>query len=168
MHTYTAAVADTLTCSQPSLSYQELSTQADILRVLRTVTSHHAHLKPVYEDVSGHQDRYKPWWQLTLAEQLNCVCDGLAKATVFRSIQQLGSRKPFYNSLGAGSVFRLWCQAHFGRQQSCPVLSWRGRSACFLHCPTGYYGKEFQQRHRCFAGPKTVFTKWLGQPSTQF
>jgi hypothetical protein len=35
-------------------------------------------------------------WRLTLAEQLNCVCDGLAKAAVFRSIQQLGSRKePF-------------------------------------------------------------------------
>ena len=80
--------------------------QADILRVLRTVTSHHTHLKPVYEHVSGHQDRYKPWWRLTLAEQLNCVCDGLAKAAVFRSIQQLGSRKePFILPLERAAVF---------------------------------------------------------------
>ena len=82
------------------------ASQADILRVLRTVTSHHTHLKPVYEHVSGHQDRYKPWWRLTLAEQLNCVCDGLAKAAVFRSIQQLGSRKePFILPLERAAVF---------------------------------------------------------------
>ena len=82
------------------------ASQADILRVLWSVTSHHTHLKPVYEHVSGHQDRYKPWWRLTLAEQLNCVCDGLAKAAVFRSIQQLGSRKePFILPLERAAVF---------------------------------------------------------------
>ena len=82
------------------------ASQADILRVLRTVTSHYAHLKPVYEHVSGHQDRYKLWWQLTLAEQLNCVCDGLAKAAVFRSIQQRDSRNErFLLPLERAAVF---------------------------------------------------------------
>ena len=60
----------------------------------------------MYEHVSGHQDRYKLWWQLTLAEQLNRVCDGLAKAAVFRIIQQRDSRtERFLLPLERAAVF---------------------------------------------------------------
>ena len=61
------------------------SSQADILRVLRTIKSNHK-LQLTYEHVDSHQDRKKLWWQLTLEEQLNCVCDYLAKSAVSRSM----------------------------------------------------------------------------------
>src|SRR6056300_803772 len=44
-------------------------------------------LKCLYRHVDAHQDRHKLWWQLTLEEQLNCVCDSLAKAAVSRSME---------------------------------------------------------------------------------
>ena len=43
-------------------------------------------LKLTYEHVAAHQDKTKTWWQLTLKEQLICVCNGLAKAAVYRSL----------------------------------------------------------------------------------
>jgi hypothetical protein len=58
--------------------------QADLLRVLRTLT-YCNELQLRYEHVDAHQDRKKLWWQLTLEEQLNCVCDDLAKKAVRRS-----------------------------------------------------------------------------------
>ena len=42
-----------------------------------------------YEHVDSHQDKHKLWWHLTLEEQLNCVCDGLAKKAVHRSMTRL-------------------------------------------------------------------------------
>ena len=41
----------------------------------------------VYDHVKGHMDRYLLWHQLTLEQQLNCVCDGLAKTAVARCIR---------------------------------------------------------------------------------
>ena len=46
--------------------------------------------------MSGHQYRHKPWWKLTLAEQLNCVCDGLAKAAVTHSMMDANPRRDKY------------------------------------------------------------------------
>ena len=51
--------------------------QADVLRVLRTIKLRQM-LKPTYEHVAAHQDKKITWWQLSLEEQLNCVCNGLA------------------------------------------------------------------------------------------
>ena len=61
------------------------ASQADVLRVIRTIRLDQL-LKPTYEHVYGHQDRKKLWWNLPLEAQLNCVCDGLAKAAVSRSL----------------------------------------------------------------------------------
>ena len=46
-----------------------------------------------YEHVDSHQDKKRFWWQLSLEEQLNCVCDGLAKAAVYRSMAGRAARK---------------------------------------------------------------------------
>ncbi len=37
-----------------------------------------------YQHVKAHQDAIKPWWMLTLEEQLNVICDKLAKEAVLR------------------------------------------------------------------------------------
>ena len=39
-----------------------------------------------YEWVESHQDRYKFWFQLSLTQQLNCLCDSLAKNAVHLSL----------------------------------------------------------------------------------
>ena len=36
--------------------------------------------------MDAHQDEKKLWWQMSLAEQLNCVCDSLAKLAVRESM----------------------------------------------------------------------------------
>ena len=69
--------------------------QADVLRVLRTIKLRQT-LKPTYEHVAAHQDKKKTWWQLSLEEQLNCVCDGLAKAAVYRSLMDETPRSNTY------------------------------------------------------------------------
>jgi len=63
------------------------ASQADLLRAIRTLKTNQA-LKLTYEHVDSHQDRHKLWWQLTLEEQLNCVCDGLAKAAIVASMER--------------------------------------------------------------------------------
>ena len=35
-----------------------------------------------YKHVNAHQDKIKPWRELTLSEQLNVLCDGLANRSV--------------------------------------------------------------------------------------
>ena len=56
--------------------------------------------------MSGHQDRHKPWWKLTLVEQLNCVCDGLAKAAVTHSMMDASPRRDKYLlPLGHAAVY---------------------------------------------------------------
>jgi hypothetical protein len=35
-----------------------------------------------YKHVKAHQDKLKPWRELTLSEQLNVLCDGLANRAV--------------------------------------------------------------------------------------
>ena len=37
--------------------------------------------------MQSHQDKYKLWSELTIEQQLNCVCDTLAKSAVTRSLQ---------------------------------------------------------------------------------
>ena len=69
--------------------------QADVLRVLQTIKLKQT-LQPIYEHVSAHQDKKKTWCQLTLEEQFNCVCDGLAKAAVARSMMDALPRKCSY------------------------------------------------------------------------
>ena len=44
-------------------------------------------IKLEYEWVQSHQDKYKLWSELTIEQQLNCVCDTLAKSAVTRSLQ---------------------------------------------------------------------------------
>jgi hypothetical protein len=51
---------------------------ADILHSLKA-TKHTFTGKFAYVHVYGHMDRYLLWHQLSLPQQLNCVCDMLAK-----------------------------------------------------------------------------------------
>ena len=71
------------------------ASQADCLRVLRTIKMDQT-FKAKYQYVSSHQDCHKLWWQLSLVEQLNCVCNGLAKAAVTRSLMSATPRKDKY------------------------------------------------------------------------
>jgi hypothetical protein len=42
-----------------------------------------------YDHVSGHQDRHRLWWQCSQVEQLYCICDGLVKVMVTRSMMNV-------------------------------------------------------------------------------
>ena len=46
-----------------------------------------------HEHVDSHMDRVRLWHQLSLEQQLNCLCDNLAKMAVAHSIHQ-GLRHP--------------------------------------------------------------------------
>ncbi len=39
-----------------------------------------------YVHIYGHMDQYLPWDQLSLMQQLNCVCDTLAKQALTQAI----------------------------------------------------------------------------------
>ncbi len=43
----------------------------------------------IYEHVRAHQDNLKPWSMLTLMEQLNVICDELAKGAVLRYLTDI-------------------------------------------------------------------------------
>ena len=61
--------------------------RADIKRVLRNLK---AVIKGTmqYEWVPSHQDKYKLWHQLPIEQQLNCMCDTLAKKAVADSLHK--------------------------------------------------------------------------------
>ena len=61
------------------------ASQADIKRVLRNVKTK-LRVSFAYEWVQAHQDNIKLWHQFTLLQQLNCICDTLAKVAVTRSL----------------------------------------------------------------------------------
>jgi hypothetical protein len=42
-----------------------------------------------YEHVKAHKDDLKPWSMLTLVEQLNVICDELAKGAVLRYLSDI-------------------------------------------------------------------------------
>ena len=62
--------------------------EADIKRSLRNIKTTMITTFE-YEWVESHQDRYKLWHQLTLVQQLNCLCDTLAKRAVADSLDPL-------------------------------------------------------------------------------
>ena len=64
------------------------ASQADIKRCFRNVKTGLC-AKLVYEWVESHQDRLKLWFQLSLEQQLNCLCDTLAKEAVTMSLADL-------------------------------------------------------------------------------
>jgi len=87
-------ISVTICCDNQSALYKSGETprrvpvgakQADIQRAMRNVKMK-ADCAVTYEWVAGHQDRHKCWEQLTIEQQLNCLCDLLAKAAVSRSI----------------------------------------------------------------------------------
>ena len=59
---------------------------ADVLRSIR-FTRNELTIKLSYEHVNGHMDRSLLWHQMNLEQQLNCICDNLAKTAVSRSIR---------------------------------------------------------------------------------
>ena len=77
------------------------ASQADCLRVLQTIKMDQT-IKAKYQHVSGHQDCHKLWWQLSLVEQLNCVCNGMAKAAVIRSCMDATPRKDSVGNIPNG------------------------------------------------------------------
>jgi hypothetical protein len=51
-------------------------------------TKHTFKGKFTYLHVYGHMDKYLLWHQLSLIQQLNCVCDTLAKQAVTLAMTQ--------------------------------------------------------------------------------
>ena len=68
------------------------ASQADIKHVLRN-TKTKLKVSFDYKWVRAHQDDYKLWHQLTLLQQLNCICDTLAKSAVTHSLSPTASRR---------------------------------------------------------------------------
>ncbi len=54
---------------------------SDLHRTIRTM-KHLVQTTFRYKHINAHQDRLKPWRELTLSEQLNVLCDGLANRAV--------------------------------------------------------------------------------------
>jgi len=54
---------------------------SDLHRTIRTL-KHLVRYEFRYKHVKAHQDKIKPWRELTLSEQLNVSCDGLANRAV--------------------------------------------------------------------------------------
>jgi hypothetical protein len=54
---------------------------SDLHRTIRTL-KHLARFDLSYKHVKAHQDKHKPWRELTLLEQLNVLCDDLANRAV--------------------------------------------------------------------------------------
>ena len=72
------------------LSYQlcrikPIAKCADIRRSLRS-TKLGLNGKLIYEHVYGHMDDYLLWHQMTTVQQMNCVCDTLAKGAIKTAI----------------------------------------------------------------------------------
>ena len=59
--------------------------EADIKRSLRNIKTTMVTMFE-YEWVQSHQDRYKLWHQISLVQQLNYLCDTLAKRAVANSL----------------------------------------------------------------------------------
>ena len=57
------------------------ASRADCFCALWTIKMNHI-IKVTYYRVSVHQDRHRLWWQVSLVEQLNYVCNELMKAAV--------------------------------------------------------------------------------------
>ena len=68
---------------------------ADLLRCLRS-SKLALDVDISYCHVPSHMDRYLLWHQLNLAQQLNCMCDNLAKGAVHRSMRPDSPRDPDY------------------------------------------------------------------------
>jgi hypothetical protein len=47
-----------------------------------------------YNHMSGHMDDYLLWHQLSLTQQLNCVCDTLAKGAIKKALLQRYQKRP--------------------------------------------------------------------------
>ena len=79
------------------------ASQADIKRALRSAKAG-LRARLTYEWVESHQDRYKLWYQLTLPQQLNCLCDGLAKSAVHLSMSPSSPRNDNLRLRGGGAA----------------------------------------------------------------
>ena len=66
---------------------------ADIRRSLKAIKPQ-LHGTFRYVHVHGHMDRMLKWDQLTLTQQLNCVCDTLAKRFVTTAVTQGYNDRP--------------------------------------------------------------------------
>ena len=61
---------------------------SDVFRGIRKITQEMGSIKWVYTWVKAHMDDVLDWTELTLAQQLNVICDDLAKAAARKAIQQ--------------------------------------------------------------------------------
>jgi hypothetical protein len=66
---------------------------ADIHRIFRSMKSHSSG-EFTYRHVYGHMDRYLPWESLSLTQQMNCVCDTLAKTALTIAISTGYHKRP--------------------------------------------------------------------------
>jgi hypothetical protein len=99
IHTFATAIAQyfslltllgTISCDNLAALYQSRKNRkrvgigvkhSDLHRTIRTL-KHLARFDLSYKHVKAHQDKRKPWRELTLSEQLNVICDDLANRAV--------------------------------------------------------------------------------------
>ncbi len=60
--------------------------QGDVFRALQTIHQEMQGTNLEYERVKSHQDLRKPWWCLTLKEQINTMCNTMANGAVTRAL----------------------------------------------------------------------------------
>jgi hypothetical protein len=68
-----------LHCIRPSAKCADICRSLKMTKPLLNGTFHYVH-------VYGHMDQYLKWEQLTLMQQLNCVCSMLAKKSITTAI----------------------------------------------------------------------------------
>jgi len=66
---------------------------SDLHRTIRTL-KHTARTSFRYAHVKAHQDKLKAWRELTLSEQLNVICDGLANRAVKGYLERVSPTTP--------------------------------------------------------------------------
>ena len=84
---------------------------SDLHRTIRTLKTL-VRTRFRYVHVKAHQDRLKPWRELTLSEQLNLICDGLANRAIKGYLEPDSPPQPETTllPLEKAAVFILGCQ----------------------------------------------------------
>ena len=83
---------------QSSWKPRRVKTGASCADVLRSIRNTKQHLKATfkYKHVNSHMDKHFLWHQLSLPQQLNCICDFYAKSSINRAMAINASRRDVY------------------------------------------------------------------------
>ncbi len=150
------------------------ASQADIWRALRNVKLL-ADTALTYEWVKGHADRYTRWELLSLEEQLNTLCDALAKSAVSRTAMQAQRRDLSRQTLPQerAAVFVG------GRKQTSDVAEAMRLELGRVEAERFYVGElqwprqtfqavDWEARHSALVKKPQMYQLWLAKQSSGF